>query len=82
MDDQKTNVEVDIDNLYYDYFEIHCQMMAKYPPLAVAAVLMAQSLSIYKTVLSESDYDQMVDSVSDSRSKVKEMSFDPNGYIH
>jgi hypothetical protein len=40
-------------------------------PLEVAATMMAQALSLYKTVLNAEDYDRMVDSISDSRDKVK-----------
>ncbi len=39
--------------------------------LVVAAVLMAQALSIYKTVLSHDDFDNVVDGILDTKDQVK-----------
>jgi hypothetical protein len=38
--------------------------------LAIAGIMTAQALSIYRTVLSEEDYNQMIDNISDSRDLV------------
>ena len=45
-------------------------------PLVIAAVLSTTSLNIYKTVLSENEYNMIVDAISDSRNKVKGFSSD------
>ena len=50
-------------------------------PLAIAAILMTQALSIYKTVLEEDEYEQMVDSISNSRDKVAKLTPDM-GVVH
>jgi hypothetical protein len=42
-------------------------------PLAVAAILTMISLQIYRTTLSEEDYNQMVHSIWESRHKVKKL---------
>ena len=39
--------------------------------LAVAAVLMATALRIYRTSLSDDDYDQMMDYLSDTRENIE-----------
>ena len=47
-----------------------------YSAMEVAAIMMAISLSIYKSGLDELDYNAMVDNISASRSKVK--TFNPS----
>jgi hypothetical protein len=47
------------------------QMVAEYDAMEVAAIMMAQALSIYKTGLDEIDYNKMVDRISSSRDNVK-----------
>ena len=39
--------------------------------LAVAAVLMATALRVYRTSLSDDDYDQMMDYLSDTRDNIE-----------
>jgi len=39
--------------------------------MEVAAILMAQALSIYRSGLSEEEYNSMVDTISASRGQVK-----------
>ena len=70
-----------IDELYQNYWIIHSQMIDKgYDPLEIAAILVAQSMSIYKTVLNTGEYDKMVDSISDMRYNVKELKLDQGHY--
>jgi hypothetical protein len=38
--------------------------------MSVAAIMMAQSLSIYKTAMSNEDYNNIVDNISASRDQV------------
>jgi hypothetical protein len=45
-------------------------MVQEHGGMEVAAIMMAQSLSIYKTSLDEIDYNKMVDNISASRSQV------------
>jgi hypothetical protein len=70
-----------IDELYQDYWLIHAQMIDKgHSPLEIAAILVAQSMSIYKTVLDTEDYDKMVDDISKMRYNVKEITPDQGHY--
>lgn len=42
-------------------------------PFTVAAVFVLVGLEMYRTMLSEEDYDQMVDAISNSRNRVKSL---------
>jgi hypothetical protein len=71
-----------LENLYQDYWAFHATMIDKdHSPIEIAAILVAQALSIYKTVLEEDEYNAMVDSISDSRDKVQELTPDL-GVVH
>jgi hypothetical protein len=70
-----------IDDLYQDYWAIHAQMIDKgHAPLEIAAILVAQSMSIYKTILDNEDYDKMVDDISRLRYNVKEIKQEQGHY--
>lgn len=60
-----------LEDLYEKMLGITALMVEEYGAMEVAAIMMAQSLSIYKTSLDELDYNQMVDSISASRGQVK-----------
>jgi hypothetical protein len=60
-----------LDDLYQEYWMIHSQKLGTHDPLEVAAVLMAQAMTIYKTVLDDTDYNRMVDDISKMRDRVK-----------
>lgn len=68
---QETN---DLENLYQEYWTFHASMIDKdHNPIEIAAILVAQAMSIYKTVLSADEYESIVDSISDSRDKVQKL---------
>jgi hypothetical protein len=60
-----------LEQLYSNYLEFTDHMIGQYDPMEVAAIMMTQALSIYKTSLDEIDYNKMVDSISASRSQVR-----------
>jgi hypothetical protein len=60
-----------LQKLYEQYLEFNDQMCSEYSLLEVAAIMMAQSLTIYKSALDEEEYNLMVDNISNSRNKVK-----------
>jgi len=62
--------------LYQEMLGITSQMIEEYGPMEVAAIMMAQALSIYRTSLDEIDYNKIVDSISASRSQVKKFTPD------
>jgi hypothetical protein len=67
------DIDSGLDELYHSYWEVHNEKMNSHSPLEIAAILMTQSLTIYKTVLDEDDYNRMIDSISDLRDRVKEI---------
>jgi hypothetical protein len=60
-----------LQRLYNNFLEFADHMCTENSPMEVAGVMMAQSLTIYKSAMSEDDYNQMVDNISASRNKVK-----------
>jgi hypothetical protein len=62
-----------LDNLYQDYWVFHSKKLIEYEPLELAAVILAQSLSIYRTVLDDNEYNKMIDSISNMRNDVKKL---------
>ena len=46
-----------------------------YDPTAIAGVMVAQAMSIYKTVLSDEDYNNMIDFILENKDRVK--TFEP-----
>jgi hypothetical protein len=71
IENQETN---DLENLYQEYWTFHASMIDKdHNPIEIAAILVAQAMSIYKTVLSADEYESIVDSISDSRDKVQKL---------
>jgi len=60
-----------LQRLYNQYLEFTDHMVIEHDPMSVAAIMMAQALSIYKTGMNEEDYNRMVDTISASRNQVK-----------
>jgi hypothetical protein len=60
-----------LNELYDSYLEFTSEMVERFGPMEVAAIMMTQALSIYRTSLDEIDYNNMVDNISSSRDKVK-----------
>ena len=58
-------------DLYSKYLVFADQMAQNHNAMEIAAVMMAQALTIYKTALSEEDYNNIVDVMSISRDSVK-----------
>jgi len=60
-----------LQRLYDTFLEFADHMCAEHGAMEVAAIMMAQALTIYKSAMSEEDYNRMVDNISSSRDKVK-----------
>jgi len=60
-----------LQELYDNYLEFTQQMCSDHNPMAVAAIMMTQALSIYKTSMNDEEYNLMVDSISAHRSQDK-----------
>jgi len=51
-------------------------------PLEIAGVMLAQALSIYKTVLNEEDFEGLLNHVLDSRDKVQKLLITEPQHVH
>jgi hypothetical protein len=67
------------DEIYSKYMAVHSVMLEDFKAMEIAAVLIVQGLSIYRTVLSEEDYQKMVDEIYGSKDDV--YIFEDNGPI-
>ena len=63
-----------IEDLYAKYLQFTAVMLEDYKDIEIAGVMIAQALSMYRTVLPEEDYQRMVKSIYERRNDVK--SFD------
>jgi hypothetical protein len=63
-----------IEDLYAKYLQFTSVMLEDYQDIEIAGVMITQALSMYRTVLSEEDYQRMVKSIYERRNDVK--SFD------
>ena len=59
-----------LQELYDDYLDFTVRMINDHDAMSVAAIMMAQALSIYKTAMSNEDYNNIVDNISASRDQV------------
>jgi hypothetical protein len=60
-----------LQDLYSKNLEFVDALCGEYGAMEVAAIMMTQALTIYKSAMSEQDYNNMVDNISASRDKVK-----------
>ena len=60
-----------LQEVYDEYLDFTIRMINDTNALSVAAIMMAQSLSIYKTAMNDEEYNAMVDNMSASRDQVK-----------
>ena len=60
-----------LQQLYDNYMEFTDHMVGIHGSMQVAAIMMTQALSIYRSSMNEEEYNQMVDMISASRTQVK-----------
>lgn len=70
------NTDPELQELYNKQLEFASIMMEEHGAMAVAAIMLSQALSIYRTALDEIDYHKMVDSISSSRNQIKKFTPD------
>jgi hypothetical protein len=46
-------------------------LSCNYSPMAIAGVMVAQAMSMYRTLLSDEEYHKMINFISDNRDNVK-----------
>ncbi len=66
-----------LEDLYYALVKITADLTtAGYNSMEISAVMTRVALQIYKTTLSEQDYNRMVDVISQSRNEIEKFSLD------
>jgi len=66
MKDKEDNVL----EVYKETLSLIDKLIVDYDPLVIAGVMMAQSLSLYKSILSEEDFSSIVTSIMEKKDKV------------
>jgi hypothetical protein len=64
-------MEDKLQRLYNNYLEFTDHMCVDNSPMEVAAIMMTQALSLYRSSLNEDEYNRMVDMISASRTQIK-----------
>jgi hypothetical protein len=59
-----------IEDLYAKYLQFTSVMLENYKDIEIAGVMITQALIMYRTVLSEEDYQRMVNSIYERRNDV------------
>jgi len=60
-----------IEDLYTKYLQFTSVMLEDYKDIEIAGVMITQALGMYRTVLSEEDYQRMVKSIYEKRNDVR-----------
>jgi len=70
--------------VYESYLRITNGLIeSDHDPLMLAAVLSTIGLSIYRTMLNETDYDLMIDAIGNFKDEIKTFeSSNPKGHLH
>ena len=55
--------------LYHKYLAFHDVLLEDYDPMEIAAIMVVQGLSIYRTILSEKDYQKLINKHSRKEKK-------------
>ncbi len=59
------------DELYVKYLQFTGVILEDYEPIEIAGIMVIQALSLYRSCLSEEDYQKMVKTIYDHRDQVK-----------
>jgi hypothetical protein len=73
--------ESQLEQMFQELFKMSVELSERYNnPQMVASTFMAIGIRMYKTVLSDSEYERMLEFMLDSKDKVKP--YDDQGTIH
>ena len=71
MEEKDLKEDTEVEKLYETFANLATQLSAEHSALAIAAVMNAVSMSIYKTAMSEEDYDKMAEMIYELRHDVQ-----------
>ena len=68
MSEENTNIE----NAYHEVIVLIEKLLVdNYDPLIIAGVIMNQAMSLYKSALSDSEYEQVIKRILDKKNKIE-----------
>lgn len=71
MEEEDLKEQAEVETLYETFANLATDLSSQHSALAIAAVMNAVSMSIYKTAMSEEDYDKMAQVIYDLRHEVQ-----------
>ena len=74
MEEEDLKEQAEVESLYETFADLATDLSSKHSALAIAAVMNAVSMSIYKTATSEEDYDKMAELIYELRHDVQTFS--------
>jgi hypothetical protein len=66
-----SEAQEDFEEVYYTVLGCTKDMLEEYDPMSVAAAMMSQALSIYRTALSDEDYEKIISAIVEKKDLVK-----------
>ena len=72
--------EAQLEQMFNELFEKSVELSERYTPQMVASTFMAIGIRMYKTVLTDSEYNRMLEFMLDSKDKVKP--YENKGTLH
>ena len=66
----KKTVDKDLIVLYDEYLKFTNTKMDKHAPLVIAGVMLSQSLSLYKTMLTDKEFELILENIFDAKHNV------------
>jgi hypothetical protein len=58
------------EELYNKYMAFNQVMLEEYDPIEIAAIMIVQGLTFYRTVMTEEDYQKIVDSIYNNKDNI------------
>ena len=74
MEEEDLKEQAEVESLYETFADLATDLSSEHSALAIAAVMNAVSMSIYKTAMSEEDYDKMAELIYELRHDVQTFS--------
>ena len=74
MEEEDLKEQAEVETLYETFADLATALSSEHSALAIAAVMNAVSMSIYKTAMSEEDYDKMAELIYELRHDVQTFS--------
>ena len=74
MEEENLKEQDEVETLYETFADLATTLSSEHSALAIAAVMNAVSMSIYKTAMSEEDYDKMAELIYELRHDVQTFS--------